>query len=166
VSKAIIYALNKEEQATCQAIGKARHEQAMKGRPRMQVDDERRVCLSILGVAGEMVTHKVTGLPWDPLRQKRRGDPVIGDDVHVATRSRVFHDLILFDDDAPNLRYVLVTQSSTGVFRIEGWVYGRDGMKPEFWQSSQDDRRPSGYFVPKEALNPPSTLLPAMEPSR
>jgi hypothetical protein len=61
--------------------------------------------------------------------------------------------LLVYDDDDPNSRYVLV-RGKIPCFEIIGWIHGYDAMKEEYrGKLPGRDDRPEMYRVPDEALH-------------
>lgn len=126
-------------------------------RDRMPVCDSYRA--NALGMLGEGAVAKALGVGWSPNiggNDKATGD-VAG--FQVRTASKHHYRLHLYrdgDDDAAP--FVLVTGAippfgEAGRFAIRGWIYGRDGKRPE-WLRSVVAGRPPSYWVPQPELAP------------
>ena len=95
----------------------------------------------------EMALAKHLGEYWT---KGFAGDSDVGGREVRHTASH-YNRLMLYKDDNPDSRYYLVT-GKYGVYRLQGWILGRDGMKEEYWED------PTGkdwwaYFVPTRLLN-------------
>jgi hypothetical protein len=71
--------------------------------------------------------------------------------VQVRTRSRHDYDLILHPSDPDERAFVLVTGVAPE-FHIVGWIWGREGKRPEYWDDPARGR--PAFFVPQRALYP------------
>jgi len=58
----------------------------------------------------------------------------------------------IHDWDKDNRKYYLLT-GMLGSYTIRGWIYGKDGKKPEYWRVMQPGR-PEQFWVPQAVLNP------------
>ena len=65
--------------------------------------------------------------------------------------------LLVYDQDNPLYRYVLVTGTMPS-YRLIGWIYGRDAMDPRFRGRLKPDR-PEMQIVPREELLPVTELM-------
>jgi hypothetical protein len=170
--KPIIIYLTTDEQAWCIETAKAIHQEAKRRGANpgygLQANDELQLSFHIIGVSGEFVVSKYTGLRSQHgyNHKRRRNEPALGDNVQVLTRSKHYYDLIVRPDNNPDFIYVLVTTEDRREFHLHGWIHGCDATKPEFWKEGVADR-PSAWFVPKQALHPMDPLPggPARKPS-
>ena len=107
--------------------------------------------MHIEGACGEFAVAKFLGLFWSG----NVGD-LCAHDVgkhEVRQRSRGNYDLVIYEGDHDDSPYWLVT-GLNGRYMIRGWIYGREGKKPEYFRSYGG--RPPAYFVPQGALRAPS----------
>ena len=105
--------------------------------------------LHIEGAAGELAVARALGRHWGgSINSFKSGDDVNG--LQVRTRSNHDYELILRDDDADALRFVLVTGHAPN-FTIRGWIMARAGKNPEWLQTHGG--RPPAFFVPHRALH-------------
>jgi hypothetical protein len=105
----------------------------------------------IIGALGECVIARASNNYWQgDLGHPDWGAPDVGP-FHVRTSTKANGDLVLHPRDADDEPFVLVVPIALPVFRIAGWIAGRDGKRPEFWQTFTG--RPC-YFVPQNVLHP------------
>lgn len=114
----------------------------------------------IEGAAGELAFAKLSHTYWAPTVDTFRSRGDVGD-VEVRTRTRPGYELIVRNDDCDERAYVLV-RGRIPRFEVVGWVYGREGKRPE-WLQRYGGGEPA-YFVPDSALHPIDTLVRALEP--
>lgn len=138
-------------------VGRARHAQALADRltDRSFRSAGRGLDLHVNGAAGEMAACLVIGCRWPSSVGTFKLPDVPEYGIEVKTRGKRWHDLRLFRDSDPNLRYVLVT----GViphFRVVGWAIGSQVMLPKYW--TDPDGHGAAWFVPQSKLLPISGL--------
>jgi hypothetical protein len=102
----------------------------------------------ILGACAEMAVAKHLGAYWEGVVD--RPETLRGDVGTVQVRSTTHRggSLILHDRDKDDAMFYLVV-ASPPEFAIVGWIVGRDGKVPGFFDASKP--RPA-YFVPQSAL--------------
>lgn len=110
-----------------------------------------------LGCMGEMAVAAFLGLENHVFTDS---DPVPGSsdlpgNIDVKTRSKKWHDLIVPFSDNMDKKYVLVIYEGNNV-EICGWIDRKDAIK-KMWLKNIPGRGKQ-YCVPKQALNPLSTL--------
>lgn len=105
--------------------------------------------LHIEGCMGEFALAKHLGIFFNG-KGKFRGTDV--GDVDVRTRSSHSYDLILHPRDPDDLKFYLVT-GNNGIYRVHGWIYGRDGKDKKYWADPAGGR--PAFFIPKSELNQP-----------
>lgn len=109
--------------------------------------------LDILGAVGEACVAKYLNQFWLGLGTFRGPDV---SNFQVRTRSHEHYDLILHPKDNDDDIFILV-YASKGVGLLSGWLYGREGKKPEYWKDPSKKKR-FAYFVPKSVLHGMDTL--------
>src|SRR5262245_34183499 len=100
------------------------------------------------GACGECTAGKFLGLHWNGNIEKL-GGPDVGP-YGVRTRSEHWHDLILHRSDPDDRVFILVT-GLNGNYVVRGWIFARDGKKPEYWSDPSKKNR-WAFFVPQEVL--------------
>lgn len=108
--------------------------------------------LDLIGSVGEACVAKWLNAWWAGAGIFR------GDDVgqyQVRTTTYESGHLVLNNNDSDDKPYILVV-ANNGVGKIHGWVYGREGKKPDFW-TDKSGRGPA-YYVPQSALRGIDTL--------
>jgi len=108
----------------------------------------------IEGCLGELVVAKHLDVYWSGNWEKLKADDV----GHYQVRTADSHNkrLILHERDPDDKIFILVTGSAPD-YLIQGWIYARDGKKPEFWSDPSRKGRPA-FFVGRENLNSMETL--------
>ena len=73
----------------------------------------------------------------------------------VRTAGGDNYSLILRDSDRDikDKPFVLVLQRCPGIFRIGGWLYGKDGLKSEYLNDFGISKRGPAYKIPQRMLN-------------
>lgn len=102
----------------------------------------------------EFAVSLFTGLVWYSMAERPKDYP--GDVGHLEVRhTKLEHGKLLLKkrdaDDAP----VFLVTGSLPVMRIRGWMYARDGKKPEYW-CTEKMREPC-YMAPQCLLQPART---------
>lgn len=105
------------------------------------------------GAMGEMAVAKWLNVFWSG----KLGILTPGDvgDFEVRTRALHWHDLIIYEKDLPESKYILVTGHKF-VYTIRGWLYGHEGQKKEYWKDPGTGRE--NFFIPQEKLRDINTL--------
>jgi len=103
----------------------------------------------IEGACGEYVVAKCTGRFWPGAGEVF--DPNIPWDIGVRTTEWPTGSLILHPDSPDHHTFWLVT-GSLGDYTVEGWLYGADGKKDEFWTEKNNNGRPA-FFIKRPYLN-------------
>lgn len=109
--------------------------------------------LDMIGAVGEAVVAKHLNQFWAGAGVFR------GDDVgRYQVRSTTYDSghLVLNRNDSDDTPYILVCVNS-GVGKIRGWVYGREGKQPQFWRDMSG--RGPAFYVPQSALRSIDTLV-------
>lgn len=103
----------------------------------------------IEGALGEMAFAKWRNRFWSG----SLGDLRAADVGPVQIRTTVKHTncLLLHKEDPDDAPFVLVTGAGP-TFVLRGWIYGREGKRPEFWRDPVGGR--PAFFVPQRALRP------------
>jgi len=102
----------------------------------------------IEGALAEFALAKATNSFWYGKGNPR--DP----DVYPTEECRHSEEhnnrLILHKTDHDDRRYWLVT-GRDGNYKVHGYIYGRDGKKPEYWSDPTKQNYPA-YFIPQDKL--------------
>jgi hypothetical protein len=106
------------------------------------------------GAMGEMAVAKWLNVFWSG----KLGILTPGDvgDFEVRTRSGDWHDLIIYEKDLSNSKFIHVTGHKF-VYTIHGWIYGHEGQKKEYWSDPTKKNR-WAFFVPQANLRDLDTL--------
>lgn len=107
------------------------------------------------GACGEMAVAKALGVFWSASLNTFKSGGDIGNRIQVRTRSKDYYELIVRDDDDPDHIFILATGLSP-VFKIHGWILGRDARRDE-WRQTHGGRE-AAWFVPQSSLSDISTL--------
>jgi hypothetical protein len=111
----------------------------------------------MFSTGGEMSVAKYLNLYWSGPFGAIKAVDVGGElGVEVRTRAVSWYELTLHDKDADDRPHVLVTADAPPVFRLVGWIYGRDGKLPKFIADPAGGR--AAYFVPQMELRPMAEL--------
>jgi hypothetical protein len=104
------------------------------------------------GAIAEMVVAKASGRYW--VGAGALGDLHARDVLGVQVRWGLgdAYRLVLRKSDDPADVFVLVTGRAP-LLTIRGWIYGRDGQRPEYWEDPTDTGREPAYFVPQSVLS-------------
>lgn len=104
--------------------------------------------MDIEGAAAEMAYCKFRNKYWNAsINSFKAGD--CGENVQIRSTPLPNGCLIVREEDLDHHYYVLVIGSSP-VFRVAGWIHGKEAKKPEFMKSPNG--RPAAYFVPQSYL--------------
>lgn len=108
--------------------------------------------LDLIGAVGEAVVAKHQNRFWAGAGVFRGGD--VG---RYQVRSTTYDSghLVLNKNDDDNTPYILVCVNS-GVGKIRGWIYARDGKKEKYWRDMSG--RGPAFYVPQSDLLPISQL--------
>lgn len=107
----------------------------------------------IVSAQGEIGVAKYLNLYWSGLSDIIKAVDVGGEKgAAVRTRTQHWYELMLHktDNDRP---FVLVTAERPPVFRLVGWIFGRDGKLEKYWGAHGAPGRPA-FFVPHCELLP------------
>jgi len=104
----------------------------------------------IEGVLAELALAKWMGVYWSLTTFARRGDGDVGKD-EVRQTGHENGRLIMHPEDLDERKYWLVT-GNMGVYRIRGWMRGRDGKQDQWWEDPTDKKR-FAFFVPQRELD-------------
>lgn len=104
----------------------------------------------IVGAMAEMAVAKGRGSYWTGL-----GDHTVAADVgtraQVRSSTRRDASLTIYPPDDDSQAFVLVT-CEIPVFRIVGWVWGREAKQEKFWRAFENNRHGGAWMVPQAAL--------------
>jgi hypothetical protein len=88
----------------------------------------------------------------------RKDIPDYEDFIDVKGIHKPHHCLIIQKDAHDDWAYVAVYGGRHPSYRIWGWLWGREGKRPEWWEDKSKRDRPA-FFVPnKQPLRPISEL--------
>jgi hypothetical protein len=107
--------------------------------------------INVIGCRGEIAVAKALNLYWAG-SIGNYGARDVGGLVEVRARRKDHHKLILHDEDADGLPFVLCHVSMSTTVRIIGWCFTEEGKRAEYRQDPVGGR--PAYFVPAEALRP------------
>ena len=108
--------------------------------------------LDLIGAVGECCVAKHLDVFWAGAGLFR-GDDVGAYQVRATTYDGGHLALNKADDDEKPFVLVCV---NNGVGKIRGWLYAREGKKPEYWQDKSG--RGPAFYVPQSCLRPISEL--------
>jgi len=109
----------------------------------------------ILGACAELAVAKVLGICFSGTIGTFK-EPDLPHEIEVRCRSKIWHDLPIYEKDKDNRRFVLVTGKNPN-FLVHGWADG-SFRKPEFWRIL-DRNRPAIWAIPKSRLHPIVSLM-------
>jgi len=115
--------------------------------------------IHMLGVAGELAVHLVTGIEWtgmyippehleEWLSEPR---PDLGEDIEVRTRSEPWHELLVHKNDPLLWRYVLARRVAYGRIEVVGWEFGNVVKQQSYWRGNLPY---PAYAYPNNLLKP------------
>lgn len=106
----------------------------------------------VAGAIAEFAFARWAGKGWDPQIGLAYAAASDGDVGRYEVKSTHYANgaLMLQAHACPDRAYVLVIAAPPR-FRLVGWLWGRDGMLPEFWR--QDMPKPC-YVIPQPQLRP------------
>lgn len=113
--------------------------------------------LYFIGTVGEFGVAKVFGWPKPSLHTFY--DPSLPFQIHVRTRPKIAHDMIVRDADSPNDVFVK-TIVAPPVVELVGWLPGRECRRAE-WRHRHGGAMV--WFVPSDALRDMSELVKLVE---
>jgi len=111
--------------------------------------------MQIEGCLSEYALSQYLGIHWEGAGEI--GGTDVGKDEEVRVTPISNGHLILHPSDKDDKRFWLLT-GKNGVYQVRGYLYGRDGKKPEFWKTihEKDDdgviRDRSCYWIPQSFL--------------
>ena len=103
----------------------------------------------IEGACGECAVAKACGAYWNGNLGNLKADDV--GRLQVRAGSGEDYRLIIHDTDPDERKFVLVVGLAPR-YRLCGWLYGREGKRPEFWTDPVGQR--PAYFIPQSLLHP------------
>lgn len=109
--------------------------------------------MHLIGCAAEIAVANYLGLEQylfigdEPVR----GEPDLPGMIEVKCRSKHNYDLLVFLDDNPEKKFVLVTTGG-GKTYIRGWIPGVEAMQEKWIKEYRKGSR--SYAVPQDALRP------------
>jgi hypothetical protein len=116
---------------------------------------------NIEGSLGELAAAKYFNRYWNALVIDFKSLPGDIGREQIRTRTRRPFDLLLHKQDSDIAPYIVVGLLGQGkrdrVYRMVGWMYGKDGKRAEWWRELQPGR--PCYVVPAEELRPISELV-------
>lgn len=105
------------------------------------------------GYSAELAFAKATKRYWSMGIGGGVGKPDFLPDIDVKYGNPRLNALTLVPGKVkPDWRYVLVVGVAPEL-EVAGWIWGRDGEKPEFLQDPTGTKRPA-YFIPRDRLTP------------
>lgn len=112
----------------------------------------RALAMHKLGAMGEVAVAVHLGLEAYLFSESEPvpGSPDLPYDIDVKTRAKHYYDLIIFRNERPDKKLVLVTIENQKIL-LHGWCVAGDFMKPEYWSDPAGNR--PAYFVPKDKLS-------------
>jgi hypothetical protein len=119
---------------------------------------ETRLGVNERGFGAEIAAARATGLPWndaylDTAHYKRSDKPPdIGRRTEVRNALRGDGRLVSHKPERTDWVYLLVT-GALPIFRVVGWLEGRDLRVPDRWREPPAVKYP-GYFASQHELNP------------
>lgn len=142
-----------DEWKMCCHVALDRHVSAVKKKLKDSVNKKRNWLddfrFHVMGAVGELAASKVLGIPFSGSVDTFKEQPDL-QDVEIRFRSNAEWQLILRDNDSDTARYVLARGLPPGAIEIVGWMYGKDGKRPEFKANHGNYRE--AYFVPDSML--------------
>jgi hypothetical protein len=105
--------------------------------------------IHVEGCLGEFALSKFLNIWWGGKGKKREADVHIHD---VRTTPSHNYSLIIHPSDPDDRIFWLVT-GINGSYKVQGWIYAKDGKKNEYWKDPVGGR--AAFFVPISKLNEP-----------
>lgn len=119
---------------------------------RFQTTPARAWGIHIEGACSELAVAKALNI-CHTLHKTGPGDLRInGQTIEVRSTHHTNGKLILRPSDDLSSLYVLAIGRAP-VYRIAGFIEGKEVATPEFWNDPDDDR-PGAWFIPQKALRP------------
>lgn len=150
--------LEKYEVDLATFIGNKRYEEAILQNKRdshgFNKSQEEARKIHIDGACGELAFAKAMNLYYSGSINTYKSGGDVGD-IQVRTRSKHSFDLIIRNNDSDSNIFVLVTGKDSN-YIIHGWILAKDAKQKEYVQNYGG--RPPAYFIPKNKLNPLSSL--------
>jgi hypothetical protein len=114
------------------------------------------------GAIGEMAVALQFGLKWSDFSENYwlyAAD--VGDGYQVRSTSHPYGNLLLQRKDNGDQPYILARLHALPKVELVGWIYGRDGKKPEYWEDGS--KRPAfkgraAFLFPAWKLNSMASL--------
>jgi len=116
--------------------------------------------LDVEAALAELAAAKHLELPWEPLADidTTTGDLANGRvKLQVRSTPRVDGSLILHRSDHDEHAFVLVCGSFNS-WKVAGWMFAREGKRPDCWRPAGGNIRHAAYFVPQGRLRPMEEL--------
>lgn len=120
-----------------------------------------------IGTLGEAAMREYLELDLAPMMeilspQELRRNPTIKPNVWVRSTEGLTRRLYLREDDKKHpeglIVFAPIGSLDDGFVVFAGWVYSKEGTKPEYWQQVRADRNPQ-FYVPSKKLEPYGTFL-------
>ena len=105
---------------------------------------------NIEGALGELAYCKWRGIYWTALG--RLGNDDAGDE-EIRTSWHPTGRLILYPKSEDGKRFVLIV-GELGVYRITGWMMGRDGKREQYWSEVKKGSGRMAFMIPQAQLRP------------
>ncbi len=137
-------------------VGVSRHIKGHRKKGQYGVDNRKLGWqINIDGACGEMAVAKWMGRYWDGAL----GDFTAKDvgKLQVRTNPNDWGDLILHPKDADDDVFILVLSHNAPIYKLQGWLYGREGKQTQWWRDGEKGR--PAFFVPQSALRSVDELL-------
>ena len=119
-----------------------------KRRPRYEAGNQSDWQLHIEGCLSEFAVAKHLNIYWDGNIGSLSAADVGG--LEVRSTKYKTGRLIIHPEDKDESKYILVT-GINGVYSIHGWMFGKDGKNPKYWDDPSKGR--AAYFIPQEDLH-------------
>lgn len=159
-SRSLVVNLTWSEVMHAALVGVQRHGHALRRghRHRQGFDPDIGWQGHIEGACGECALAKWLGVYWSGDVADSDADDV--GPYQVRTAARDTDRLRLHSWDKDHKPYILALGIAPR-FRLAGWLYARDGKKPDYWCDPTHKNRPA-FFIPQNVLSPMSEL-PALD---
>lgn len=145
----MIVTLDHDESDFAAYVGLRRSSEAMRlGRQHRFGGNADRWGNDVEGAAAELAVAKALDHYWQPLAADPASLPGDVGRLQVRQTKRADGCLILHESDPDDAPFILVT-GAVPTFTLAGWLWGREGKRPEHWRTSTG--RPA-FFVPQSAL--------------
>lgn len=110
--------------------------------------------IDIEGAMAECAVAKALGVYWS---RGAWGKADIGRNVQVRHTKLQQGRLLVRPNDEGDEPFVLAI-GGDGVYRIAGWLYGRECKQPEWLMTTKGREDSPAYFAPQDALRPIESL--------